>query len=128
MPELKKNHNLAIWFMAEVQGEERDLVYYSFVEDSKYGNANLGNNYPVIGGTADNSRKFKMQRLNVGFSRAKDRMVFVHSMPINEYSKTRLGDAIRHYDNVLDESKKNVFLSKTRLFLNHYRKKIFTTF
>ena len=37
--------------------------------------------YPVIGGTADNIRRLRMQRLNVGFSRAKDIMVFVHSMP-----------------------------------------------
>ena len=42
-----------------------------------------------------------MQRLNVGFSRAKDIMVFVHSMPIGDYSDTRLGDALRHYQNVL---------------------------
>ncbi len=40
-------------------------------KDSKYGNAELRNIYPVIGGTADNIRKLKMQRLNVGFSRAK---------------------------------------------------------
>ncbi|MBW1728812.1 MAG: AAA family ATPase [Deltaproteobacteria bacterium] len=83
MPELKRNHDLAIWFVGDVQGEERDIVYYSFVEDSKYGNADLRNIYPVIDGTADNIRKLKMQRLNVGFSRAKDTMVFVHSMPVN---------------------------------------------
>ncbi len=109
MTELKKNHDLAIWFVGDVQGEERDLVYYSLVEDSKYANAELRNIYPVIDGTADNIRSLKMQRLNVGFSRAKDTMIFVHSMPINEYSKTRLGDAIRHYDKVLNESKKNDF-------------------
>jgi len=109
MPELKKNYDLAIWFVGDVQGEERDIVYYSLVEDSKYANAELRNIYPVIDGTADNIRSLKMQRLNVGFSRAKDTMIFVHSMPINEYSKTRLGDAIRHYDKVLDESKKNDF-------------------
>ena len=41
LPELKKYHKLAIWFVGDVQGEERDLVYYSLVEDSKYGNADL---------------------------------------------------------------------------------------
>ena len=117
MPELKKNHNLAVWFVGDVQGEERDLVYYSFVEDSKYGNANLGNNYPVIGGAADNPRKLKMQRLNVGFSRAKDTMIFVHSMPLNAYSKTRLGDALKHYDKLLNESRKNdFFVEDTAIF------------
>ena len=41
-----------------------------------------------------------MQRLNVGFSRAKETMVFVHSMPIADYSDTRLGDALKHYANI----------------------------
>jgi very-short-patch-repair endonuclease len=117
LPELKKNHNLAIWFVGDVQGEERDLVYYSLVEDSKYGNADLRNIYPVIDGTADNIRSLKMQRLNVGFSRAKDTMIFVHSMPVNAYGKTRLGDAIRHYNKVLDENKKSdFFIEDTTIF------------
>jgi len=112
MPELKKNHDMAVWFVGDVQGEERDIVYYSLVEDSKYGNADLGGIYPVTGGTADNPRKLKMQRLNVGFSRAKDTMIFVHSMPINKYSKTRLGDALKHYENLLEENKNNDFFIK----------------
>jgi hypothetical protein len=59
MPELKKNHDMAVWFVGDVQGEERDIVYYSLVEDSKYGNADLGGIYPVTGGTADNPQKIK---------------------------------------------------------------------
>ena len=109
MPELKRNHKMAIWFVGDVQGEERDLVYYSFVEDKKYGNADLRSIYPVIDGTADTIRSLKMQRLNVGFSRAKDTMVFVHSMPLNDYSHTRLGDALKHYKKLLDENSKNDF-------------------
>lgn len=117
IPELKKNHDLAIWFVGDVQGEERDLVYYSLVKDSKYGNAELRNIYPVIDGAADNIRSLKMQRLNVGFSRAKDTMIFVHSMPVNEYGKTRLGDAIRHYDKMLNENRKsNFFVEDTTIF------------
>ena len=58
-----------------------------------------------------------MQRLNVGFSRAKDTMIFVHSMPLNEYSKTRLGDAVKHYDKILVERKKNdFFIEDTSIF------------
>ncbi|MBN1546502.1 MAG: hypothetical protein JW902_07580, partial [Syntrophaceae bacterium] len=117
MPELKRNHDLAVWFVADVQGEERDIVYYSLVEDSKYGNSDLGNIYPIIGGAADKPTKLKMQRLNVGFSRAKDTMIFVHSMPINKYSKTRLGDALKHYEKLLDENKKNdFFIEDTAIF------------
>ncbi|MBW2569894.1 MAG: AAA family ATPase, partial [Deltaproteobacteria bacterium] len=117
MPKLKKNHDMAVWFVADVQGEERDIVYYSLVEDSKYGNADLRSIYPVIDGTADTIRSLKMQRLNVGFSRAKDTMVFVHSMSINEYSKTRLGNALKHYDKLLNENKKNdFFIEDTSIF------------
>jgi very-short-patch-repair endonuclease len=109
LPSLRKNHDLAVWFVGDVQGEERDLVYYSLVEDEKYGNAVLGTIYPVIDGKADTIRSLKMQRLNVGFSRAKDTMVFVHSMPVEKYAKTRLGDALKHYDKVLRECRKSDF-------------------
>ena len=104
-PDLVRNHRFKIWFVGDVQGEERDLIYYSFVQDKKIDNADLRTIYPIIGGTADNIRRLKMQRLNVGFSRAKDIMVFVHSMPIGEYADTRLGDALRHYENTLSAAR-----------------------
>lgn len=100
-PELVRNHDFKIWFVGDVQGEERDLIYYSFVQDKKFDNADLKTIYPIIGGSADNIRRLKMQRLNVGFSRAKDIMVFVHSMPVGDYSDTRLGDALRQYEKML---------------------------
>ena len=101
---LERNHNFKIWFVGDVQGEERDLIYYSFVQDKGLDNADLRTIYPVIGGTADNIRRLKMQRLNVGFSRAKDIMVLVHSMPLKDYSDTRLGDALDHYEKVLSSA------------------------
>lgn len=100
-PDLVRKHKFRVWFVGDVQGEERDLVYYSFVQDKKYDNADLRMIYPTIGGTADNIRRLKMQRLNVGFSRAKDIMVFVCSMDIGDYSDTRLGDALRHYQKIV---------------------------
>ena len=103
-PDLVRNHRFTVWFVGDVQGEERDLIYYSFVQDKKIDNADLRTIYPIIGGTADNIRRLKMQRLNVGFSRAKDTMVFVHSMPVGDYSDTRLGDALRHYEKVLNSA------------------------
>ncbi|MDO9264540.1 MAG: AAA domain-containing protein, partial [Desulfosalsimonadaceae bacterium] len=109
MPELKRNHKLAVWFVGDVQGEERNLIYYSFVEDKKFKNADLSSIYPVIDGTADTIRSLKMQRLNVGFSRAKDTMIFVHSMPINDYSNSRLGDALKHYQKLLTDNLQNDF-------------------
>lgn len=109
MPILVRDHKLAVWFVGDVQGEERDLVYYSFVEDNEVGNANLASIYPVIDGSADNIRSLKMQRLNVGFSRAKDTMVFVHSQPLERFSNTRLGDALKHYQRILEANKANDF-------------------
>ena len=112
---LKKDHKLAIWFVGDVQGEERDIVYYSFVEDKNIGNADLRTIYPVIGGTADNIRRLKMQRLNVGFSRAKDTMVFVHSMSISDYAKTRLGDALKYYQKIFEEAKDDIIVDIEKL-------------
>jgi superfamily I DNA and/or RNA helicase len=123
---LKKKHNLAIWFVGDVQGEERDLIYYSFVEDKDLGNSSLASIYPVVGGTADNVRSLKMQRLNVGFSRAKDTMVFVHSQPIEKYADTRLGDALKHYQKVLEEAKENdMFIADIKVFDSPQEEKLY---
>ncbi len=102
MPELKRRHNMAVWFVGDVQGEERDLMYYSFVEDKKYNNADLSSIYPVVGGTADNPRSLKMQRLNVGFSRAKDTMVLCTACRFL-IQPHRLGDALKHFQKLLDD-------------------------
>lgn len=122
---LEKDLKLTIWFVGDVQGEERDIVYYSFVEDKKIGNGSLRNIYPIIGGSADNIRKLKMQRLNVGFSRAKDTMVFVHSMPIEEYSDTRLGDALKWYKQLLENANDN-FIEDESVFGSPAEKDLYT--
>jgi len=109
LPILRRDHKLTVWFVGDVQGEERDIVYYSLVEDQAIQNADLRSIYPVIGGTADSIRSLKMQRLNVGFSRAKDAMVFVHSQDIEKFSTTRLGDALKHYRLTLEVAQKNDF-------------------
>jgi hypothetical protein len=104
-PRLERDHKFRIWFVGDVQGEERDTVYYSFVQDKAIDNADLRQIYPTVGGTADDIRKLKMQRLNVGFSRACNSMVFVHSMDLGDYSDTRLGDALRHYRELADQNR-----------------------
>jgi hypothetical protein len=123
---LKRNHKLAIWFVGDVQGEERDIVYYSIVEDKSLQNANLASIYPVIGGTADSIRSLKMQRLNVGFSRAKDTMIFVHSQPIEHFSNTRLGYALKHYQRILEINKQNdFFIEDESIFESPMEKKLY---
>lgn len=110
---LSKKHKLVIWFVGDVQGEERDIVYYSLVEDKKIGNADLRTIYPVVGGKADSIRSLKMQRLNVGFSRAKDTMVIVHSMSLKEYSNTRMGDALKFYQEIQKSAIDNYIADET---------------
>jgi superfamily I DNA and/or RNA helicase/very-short-patch-repair endonuclease len=122
---LERDNKFTIWFVGDVQGEERDIVYYSFVQDKKLDNADLRTIYPTIGGTADNIRKLKMQRLNVGFSRAKDTMVFVHSMPVEEYSNTRLGDALKFYANLLNTTTDN-YIKDEAIFGSPAEKDLYT--
>ncbi len=127
MAALRRDHKLVIWFVGDVQGEERDIVYYSFVEDQNLKNANLASIYPVVGGTADTIRSLKMQRLNVGFSRAKDTMVFVHSQPIEQFSNTRLGDALKYYLAVLESNKSNdFFVEDESVFGSLMEKKLYS--
>lgn len=102
---IEKDQKLSIWFVGDVQGEERDLVYYSLVEDKKFDNGRLTSIYPATGQYADRPENLKKQRLNVGFSRAKDTIVIVHSMPVEEYHDTSLGEALKHYQNQLSSAK-----------------------
>jgi len=104
---LKEEQKLSIWFVGDVQGEERDIVYYTFVEDRMNSEGGLKSIYPIPDGTADTIKSLKMQRLNVGFSRARDTMVFVHSMPLEDYMDTRLGDALRFYWTLLKDTKRS---------------------
>lgn len=122
--ELERSHRFRVWFVGDVQGEERDLIYYSFVQDKARDNADLVSIYPKVGGTADNIRCLKMQRLNVGFSRAKDTMVFVHSMPVADYSDTRLGEALKHYANICAETH-DVYVSDETVFESRAEKKLY---
>ncbi len=124
---LKEEHKLTVWFVGDVQGEERDIVYYTLVQDKKHNNGDLRTIYPTPNGKADDIKSLKMQRLNVGFSRAKNTMVFVHSMDINDYMDTRLGDALKHYNEVLQEAKANDhFIVDETVFESPKEKELYT--
>jgi ssDNA-binding Zn-finger/Zn-ribbon topoisomerase 1 len=87
------------------QGEERDVIFYSMVatpsDDRLWGVfiKDLSDIY------VEEEGHIKAQRLNVGFSRAKECMHFVLSKGLEEYSGA-IGDALRHYSYVLSEAKK----------------------
>jgi hypothetical protein len=123
---LKRDQKLTIWFVGDVQGEERDIVYYSFVQDKKLDNAVLRSIYPIPGGVADDIKSLKMQRLNVGFSRSKDSMIFVHSMDIEDYSDSRLGDALKFYWHILqDTQKRDYFIHDDSVFESPKEKELY---
>lgn len=87
------------------QGEERDIIYYSMVATAE--NDRLWGVFikDLDSIDVEEDGKIKAQRLNVGFSRAKERMHFVLSKPLDGY-KGSIGDALRHYWNELEEARK----------------------
>lgn len=106
------NLKLKIMTFDTCQGEERDIIFYSMVatkqEDHLWGVfiKDLGNV------DVEEDGKIKAQRLNVGFSRAKECMHFVMSKPIDEFNGS-IGEALRHYKFVLDEAKKEHSIEET---------------
>lgn len=84
------------------QGEERDIIYYSLVATSKQDGLNYI--FPVELGNAEDliEDKLRLQRLNVGFSRAKETIHFVLSKPIDQF-KGSIGRVLNHYDNILKD-------------------------
>lgn len=106
MPEreaLLKRLKLAVFTFDTCQGEERDIIFYSMVA-TRHQDA-LSYIFPR---TLDLSEdevdgNLKFQRLNVGFSRGKEKLVFVHSKPLDEYSGA-IGLVLNHYQSVLQQA------------------------
>ena len=82
------------------QGEERKIIFYSMVATTKHDALNYV--FPVELADAEEKveEKLKMQRLNVGFSRAEELIWIVHSKPIDEF-KGSIAKALQHYGNLL---------------------------
>ncbi len=82
------------------QGEERNIIFYSMVATRSHDLLNYI--FPVALGDAEElvAEKLKMQRLNVGFSRAQEMVWFVLSKPLSEF-KGSIGQAMRHFQRVL---------------------------
>lgn len=86
------------------QGEERDIIFYSMV-DSPSNTAKLSSIFAKEMSTDEEDGKLREQRLNVGFSRAKDKVVFVISRQPQEFVG-EVGNAIRHFYGQLQEGLK----------------------
>lgn len=108
MPErdaLLNRLKLAIFTFDTCQGEERDIIYYSMVATREQDALNFifPKSLEVSEDEVDGNLKF--QRLNVGFSRGKEKLVFVHSKPLDEYSNA-IRRVLAHYQSVLENAKK----------------------
>lgn len=84
------------------QGEERDIIFYSLVATQTQDSLNYV--FPVELTNAEDQieEKLRMQRLNVGFSRAKECMHFVISKPVEQFKGT-IGRVLNHYQNILKD-------------------------
>ena len=87
------------------QGEERDHIIYSMVateaRDMSY--SVLGTNFNMD--TMDPETNLRLQRLNVGMSRAREKMTFVISKPIEKFSGNALL-ILNHYKQEIELAKK----------------------
>jgi hypothetical protein len=94
--------NLKTWTFDTCQGEERQIIFYSMVEDKK--NKKLWSIFPKSINDLDfddGSNAHRAQRLNVGFSRVQECMWFVLSKDPSEIDG-EIGNAIRHFYNIYE--------------------------
>jgi hypothetical protein len=95
--------DLKIMTFDTCQGEERDVILYSMVATPL--SDKLAYVFPKSLDEAEEvDHVLRLQRLNVGFSRAKERIHFFVSKPIEEFSGA-IGKALQHFKGVLQKAK-----------------------
>ena len=103
-PEILSKLKFRCFTFDSCQGEERDYIFYSFVASPNIDK--LWTVLPVQLNQHDEEsldRNLRMQRLNVAFSRGKEKLIFVHSKPISEFSAGR--EVLSHYAQVIAKAK-----------------------
>ena len=108
LPEREYLYNelrLKIMTFDTCQGEERDLIFYSMVANSDSDKLWGVFIKDLASVDLEEDGKLKAQRLNVGFSRAKECVHFVLSKPLDSYSGA-IGEALRHFWSVCAEAKR----------------------
>ncbi|MFN0192120.1 MAG: AAA domain-containing protein [Aestuariivirga sp.] len=102
--QLQSDLKLKVMTFDSCQGEERDIVMYSLVATPR--EDKLSYIFPKSLDEADEvDHALRLQRLNVGFSRAKERIHFFHSMPLDSY-RGAIAKVIHHYVNQLEIARK----------------------
>lgn len=101
--EIYEKLKLKVMTFDTCQGEERDIIFYSMVASA----VSDRTNYIFASDLkteSDDEKKIRLQRLNVGFSRAKECMHFVVSKPIEDFNGS-IGTALKHYQRQLEKGK-----------------------
>ena len=102
--EIRKKLHFRCFTFDSCQGEERDIIYYSMVASPEVDK--LWTVLPKSIEAQDEEeldRNLRMQRVNVAFSRGKEKLIFVHSKPITDLSAGR--DVLLHFSQQLANSK-----------------------
>jgi superfamily I DNA and/or RNA helicase len=102
--DLKSKLQIKVMTFDSCQGEERNIIFYSMVATNDSDTLNY-----IFPPNLDNAEeliedKLKIQRLNVGFSRAQEMIWFVISKPIDDF-KGSIAQALRHYSLQLNNQK-----------------------
>lgn len=100
------NLRLKVMTFDTCQGEERDIIFYSMVANDLEDRL-MGIFPSKFNENIDDEDNLRRQRMNVGFSRAKETMHFILSKPIENFRGT-IGEALRHYWNILEQAKKEL--------------------
>jgi superfamily I DNA and/or RNA helicase/very-short-patch-repair endonuclease len=102
-----KKLNLKVFTFDGCQGEERDIIYYSLVASEH--EDKLWAVFPkeLDSNNGDIDFNLRKQRLNVGFSRGREKIVFVLSKEIQEYSSS-IKTALNHYKAIYENSSKAI--------------------
>jgi superfamily I DNA and/or RNA helicase len=104
--------NLKIMTFDTCQGEERDVVFYSMVANTA--NDRLWGIFikNLASIDVEEDGKIKAQRLNVGFSRAKEKMHFVISKPLDMFDGA-IREALYNYHYQLENAQKEYTANDT---------------
>ena len=102
--EIYRKLRIAVFTFDSCQGEERDLIIYSMVATREYDTLNYVFPKDIRNASEDEiDGKLKFQRLNVGFSRGKEKLLFLLSKPLDEF-RGSIFQTLDHYRNVLVNS------------------------
>ena len=100
--EIYERLNLRVFTFDTCQGEEADLVIYSMVASEVIDR--LKHIFPQsLNESTEVEENLRLQRLNVGFSRAKEKIKIVHSKPLSEFTGS-IGQSLNHYFNYLSRA------------------------